>query len=85
MPRKHASRKAMLAWCGRLGSTGNHGSVLRMRPSQPNITPYMDATTAWISATHGSVLRMRPSQPNLTPYMDATTAWISVAQMPQPT
>jgi len=32
----------MEAWC-----TGKHGSVLCMRPSRPNLTPHMDATTAW--------------------------------------
>jgi len=29
------------------GSTGKHGSVLRMHPSQLNLTPPMDATTSW--------------------------------------
>ena len=26
-----------------------HGSVWTLRPSQPNLTPHKDATTAWIS------------------------------------
>jgi len=55
-----------------------HGSVWRMRPSQPNPTPTwmpqqhgchnsMDATTAWISVAHAP----QPTKPY--PNMDATT------------
>ena len=51
-----------------LGSVLSMELIKHLRPSQPNLTPHMDATTAWkhweawISAEHGTCHTSAPAE-----------------------